>query len=180
VTTIDLKAAGAFFGELDGRRKRQAIVGCKLAAARCVQTIQTVIIPARTPQPVDRGIYRAGWKIEPLDNGAAFYNDSPVAAIIEHGVRASNIKIGRKLLAALAAWVIRKGLVLRMKNDAHGTATQNAAMSMAWAIAKKAAAGKGFHNRFSGGGQQIMSDCNLRYTGEYVVAEVTRAIGTPP
>jgi hypothetical protein len=67
-----------------------------------------------------------------------------------------------------------------MKNDAHGTATQNAAMSMAWAIAKKAAAGKGFHNRFSGGGQQIMSDCNLRYTGEYVVAEVTRAIGTPP
>jgi hypothetical protein len=178
VTTIDLKDAGAYFGELAGKRRDLAVAGCRRAAVHCLQTIQVVIIPSRTPQPVDRGIYRAGWKVESLPDGAAFYNDSPAAALIEKGVRATNIKIGRKLLNALAAWVLRKGLVKRKSNDYQGTSAANEAMSMAWAIAKKAASGKGFHNHFAGGGQQIMSSCNLLYTEEYVREEVTRALGS--
>jgi hypothetical protein len=176
VTTLDLKDAGAYFGALSGKRRTQAIEGCRLAAVHCLQAIQVVIIPSRNPPPVDRGVYRAGWKIELLEDGAAFYNDNPIAAIIEKGVRAGNIKIGMKLLNALAAWVVRKGLVRKIKGDAHGTATSNAAMSMAWAIAKKAKAGKGFHNKFSGGGQQIMSECNIRFTPDYTREEVTRAL----
>lgn len=179
-TTIDLSQAGAHFGALVDDRRAKAVAATRIAAAHCVQTIQIVIIPARTPQPVDRGLYRAGWKVGLIESGATFYNDNPIAAIIERGVRAGNIKIGTKLLNALAAWVVRKGLVARIKNDAQGTATANAAMSMAWAIAKKAkASGKGFHNRFAGGGQQIMSECNLRFTHEYVRDEVVRALGGP-
>lgn len=174
MATVDLKDASTFFQNLEGERKKQAIAGCRLAAVRCVATIQSVIIPSRKPQPVDRGIYRAGWKVQSLPNGAAYYNDSPVAAIIEYGARAGNIKIGRKLLAALAEWVIRKGIVKRIKGDAQGTATQNAAWAMAWAIAKKAQAGAGFHNRFAGGGQQVMKDCNERFASDFMVEEINR------
>jgi hypothetical protein len=143
-------------------------MGCRVAAMRCIATIQTVIIPSRHPQPVDRGIYRAGWKPETLPDGAAFYNDSPAAALIEYGVRGENVKIGRKLLAALAEWAIRKGLVT--KDD------PNAAQSLAWAIAKKAASGKGFHNQKPGGGQQIMGECNATFTTQYTKEAITREL----
>lgn len=166
MTTIDLKDAGAHFEKLAGKRRDAAIAGCRLAAARCVQTIVATIIPSRDPPPVDRGIYRAGWKTEVLPEGAAFFNDSPAAAIIERGARGENIKIGRKLIDALAAWVRRKGIA-KSKTEAVG---------IAWAIAKKAAAGAGFHNRRPGGGQQIMGDCNKTYTRRYMKAEVERKL----
>lgn len=174
---IDLKNAGAYIGALPDHHRNLAISALRIAAAHCVQTIQSVIIPSRNPQPVDRGIYRAGWKVDSIPEGAVFYNDSPIAAIVEHGVRGSNVKIGRKMLAALAEWVVRKGMVKKIAGGVQNTAQTNAAMSIAWAIAKAAAAGRGFHNRYSDGGQQIMSECNVRFTNEYVRDEIQRAIG---
>lgn len=165
-TEIDLKDAGFYFEKLAGKRRDAAVAGCRLAAARCLQVIVATIIPSRNPPPVDRGIYRAGWKTELLTTGAAFYNDSPAAAIIEHGARGENIKIGRKLIKALTAWVRRKGIAKK----------KSKAKAIAWAIAKKAAAGQGFHNRQPGGGQQVMGECNKTYTKRYLKEEVTRRL----
>jgi hypothetical protein len=164
-TVINLQDAGVFFAGLTKRRHALAVAGCKLAATRCLAAIQTIIIPSRNPPPVDRGIYRAGWKVEPLPNGAAYYNDSPIAAIVEFGARAANIKIGRKLLAALAEWVVRKGI-----------GSKEESLSIAWAIAQKAKAGRGFHNQKPGGGLRIGKECDERFAERYMNEEVTRAL----
>jgi hypothetical protein len=176
VTTIDLKDAAGYFGDWAAKNQEAAVKGLRLAAVRCLGTIQAVIIPSRDPQPVDRGIYRAGWKVQSLPNGAEFYNDSPAAAIIEGGVRASNIKIGRKMLDALAQWAIRKGIVKISGRKKSSPSIWDEAMGIAWAIAKKAKAGKGIHNQRSGGGLQIMAQCNHDFTHRYVVEEVTRQL----
>jgi hypothetical protein len=166
VSTIDLQDAGFYFEKLAGKRKDAAVAGCRLAAVRCVQAIVTTIIPSRDPAPVDRGIYRAGWKTELTTTGAAFYNDSPAAAIIEFGARGENIKIGRKLIDALTKWVKRKGIAKKTSE----------AKAIAWAIAKKAASGQGFHNRKPGGGQQVMKECNASFTTRYLREEVIRKL----
>lgn len=202
--TIDLKDAGVFVDQLSADMRAKAIVGLRRAAARGLQTIQTVLIPSRNPQPVDRGIYRAGWKIKAIPDGAELYNDSPAAALIEGGVRAANIKIGRKMLTALAEWVIRKRLVKvrtskktkftymqgdgpfsravllqRGKKHKRGITSETwaEAMSMAWAIAKKAKAGKGFHNQRAGGGLQIMKQLRQDFLPGYIETEVKRQLG---
>jgi len=88
-----------------------------------VNEIITFIIPSRTPQPVDRGLFRAGWKTMPDEWGCTVENMEPHAVFIEEGVH--NIKVGRAMIDALAEWAIRKGL-----------ATKEDARSRAWAIAK--------------------------------------------
>lgn len=148
-----------------------------MAAVRGLNTVVTVIIPSRDPTPVDRGIYRAGYKVGMIPEGATVYNDSPAAAIIEGGVRASNIKIGRKLINALAQWIIRKGIVKRGKGAKGAADAITEARSIAWAIAKKAKAGKGFHNQRPGGGLQIQAQLNRDFIKQYVREEVMRALG---
>jgi hypothetical protein len=109
---ITLKEAGVEFEEMGRRMKTAALKGLFSAALRGVQVVITEIIPSRVPQPVDRGIYRAGWKAMKLGGknpGAVIYNAEPHAALIEYGVRASNVKIGRVMIAALAEWAKRKG-----------------------------------------------------------------------
>ena len=81
-------------------------------AVRIVQHITTYIIPRESPQPVDRGAFRAGWRAKKEPDGASVKNTLPYAGVIEYGARAENIKIGRKMIDALTAWVIRKGIGL--------------------------------------------------------------------
>jgi hypothetical protein len=94
------------------------------------------LIPSDDPQPVDRGIYRAGFQTAKIAGGAALYNVAPHAAFIEHGVKAGNVKIGKALIDALAAWATRKGLVKRSGRGVAAKAAQaQAARAAAWAIA---------------------------------------------
>lgn len=87
-------------------------------AQRVVQHIQVVIIPGQPRQPVDRGVYKAAWRAKAVKGGAIVYNSSPQAPLIEYGVRATNVKIGRKMIKALAEWARRKGLVKTPKPKA--------------------------------------------------------------
>lgn len=81
---------------------------------RAAEVMRTELIPQNLPrQPVDRGIYQAGWR---LDTGAmpkevSLVNTVLYAPIIEYGARAANIKVGKKMLDALTEWVVRKGIV---------------------------------------------------------------------
>lgn len=109
-----------------GKYREAGIRGVQSAATRAVQLIQIQIIPATIPQPVDRGIYRAGWRFVFLSDGALILNVEPHAPHIEFGVRAANVKVGRKMIAALTEWVVRKKLAPAGKE----------AVSAAWAIAK--------------------------------------------
>jgi hypothetical protein len=118
------------YGELTkwlGEAGREALRRASLAtAARMVSVIQNEVIPQEDPQPVDRGIYRAAWQYEPTENGADVWNSLPYAPIIEFGARASKIKIGRAMIAALTEWVMRKGLARGNKQKPE---------QVAWAIA---------------------------------------------
>ena len=113
-------------------------------AARLVAHIQNEIIPNLEPPPVDRGLYRAGWRHKAVKGGAEVYNSTPHAPFIEHGVRAENVKVGRRMIDALAAWVLRKGIAGK------GRGAKAEARQIAWAIAMKMkergifARGKGF------------------------------------
>lgn len=108
--------------------REAGIRGVQSAALRLVQRIQTEIIPSVTPQPVDRGLFRAGWRFTFMPDGALILNVEPHAPFIEFGVRSANVKIGRKMIAALTEWVVRKRLAAPGKD----------AVSAAWAIAKAA------------------------------------------
>ena len=118
---ISLEQYAKFLAQM--QLARAGIRGLRSAGFRCVAEIITFIIPSRTPQPVDRGLFRAGWKTMPTEFGCTVENMEPHAVFIEEGV--TNIKIGRAMIDALAEWAIRKGI-----------ATPEDARSRAWAIAK--------------------------------------------
>lgn len=106
-------------------------VAGKDIALRVLRDIKTSIIPGCTPYaPVDRGIYKASWKTRGVlsfgggGEGLTIYSDAPHAAHIEYGVRAANVRPGKKMIAALTEWVVRKGIA----DEAH-------ARSAAFAIA---------------------------------------------
>lgn len=105
-------------------------------AMRVVQRITTEIIPALRPQPVDRGAYRAGWRAKRIPEGAEVVNTVLQALFIEDGVRGENVKIGRKMIDALAAWVRRKGIGAKAdKNGKMRKPSPDEARAIAWAIA---------------------------------------------
>ncbi len=118
---MSLEAYAKFLAQM--QLSRAAIRGLRSAGFRCVNEIVTFIIPSRTPQPVDRSLFRGGWKTMPTDFGCTVENMEPHAVFIEEGV--TNIKIGRAMIDALAEWAIRKGI-----------ATKEESRSRAWAIAK--------------------------------------------
>ena len=107
---VSLGAASALFGAMNEAMVKAAHRGLYAAALKGVQIIQTQIIPSRTPQPVDKGLFRAGWKAGPITGGAFIENREPHAPFIEHGVRAENVKPGIAMIFSLALWVQRKGL----------------------------------------------------------------------
>lgn len=156
---ITLKEAGEEFGQkLPKRMKEAALRGLVSAAERGVAVVKAELIPAAVPQPVDRGLYRAGWRSYPLPSGrgAAIENLEPHAGLIEHGVRASAVKIGRAMIAALAEWAKR-----------HGFEEPERA---AWAIAKKMQERGIWGQR----GLGILAQLNARLRTEIIREEVLR------
>jgi len=69
------------------------------------QRVQEVISALAPRAPVDRETYRRDWHADDIPTGAAFYNSSPYASIIEWGRR-----IGAKAppLKVIIDWVSRK------------------------------------------------------------------------
>ena len=105
-------------------------------ALRVVNHIVTYVIPAEPRQPVDRGIYRAGWRAKKFEKGSYVYNPVPYASIVEYGARAENVKISKLMIIALTGWVLRKGLVKPVGKGKKAKAQAQAeATAMAWAIA---------------------------------------------
>lgn len=122
---VELDRADVWVAGVEKGMERAVVLGLRSAALRGVQEIVARIIPSRSPMPVDRAVYRAGWRALFLPNGADIENLEPVAILIEEGVRAANVKPGRAMIKALAAWAIRKRI-----------ATAEDAEGIAWAIAK--------------------------------------------
>jgi hypothetical protein len=107
--------------------------GLASAALRTLGAIQNEIIPAEDPQPVDRGAFRAGWRIETHDKGTDIVNDLPYAPVIDRGARPEAIKIGTAMIQALAEWAKRKGF--SPAGIPKGGDPEKAWESVAWAIA---------------------------------------------
>lgn len=108
--SVPLSKAARQFELLGEDIRKAAFRGLQLAGARALQKLVTQIIPRRLPPPVDRGLFRAGWKLKVGEGFVEIYNDEPHAAFIEEGVRAKNVRPGRQMLEAVASWVRRKGL----------------------------------------------------------------------
>lgn len=125
--TIDLYRAASYFGvhgTMHQKLRKAMEKGLYSAALRAVQEIQTKGIPDAKPTPIDKGIYKAGWKVKKIPEGAIVYNAVPYAAAIEYGVSSANVHVSKKFAAVLTEWVQRK----------LGGASAAKAKQMAWAI----------------------------------------------
>lgn len=162
---IQLSEASAYFGKLGGVLLKGAQKGLVLAGERGVQKIVTEIIPSRSPEPVDRGVYKAGWKTERIDpNTVLIFNPEAHAAFIEFGVRGENVKIGAAMIRALSEWAMRKGLA----------ADEYEAVGVAWAIAKSIQK-KGIFNHYAqGNGLRILQQLDEMYLEDILREEVSR------
>jgi len=158
---ITLKQAAQKTDELNERWNKAAVRGLQSAAARGVQDIITRIIPSRTPQPVDRGLYRAGWRFYPAPNGAVIECFEPHAVLIEEGVRAANVKPGKAMIRALTEWVQRKGI-----------ASADEAESVAWRIAKTMQK----RGIFGKQGMGVLRELVEKYLPNYIEEEVAREL----
>lgn len=95
------------------RKKAHLLNAMEAAGRRTVVHLQTEVIAQAQPHPpVDRGLFRAGWHLHRHARGIVIYNITPgnYGPIIDRGARAANIKVGRKMIDALAGWAKRKGL----------------------------------------------------------------------
>lgn len=161
---ITIDQAPEWIRKLEDKRRKAAERGLVSAAHRVVNYIQTEIIPKEPRVPVDRGTYRAGWRARRIEGGALVYNNVPHAEIVEHGAKAENIKIGKKMIDALAEWVARKG----MTGNAKGVERAAEARRIAWAIAKSMQK-NGIFNR--GGGLKILEKAR-KMIGQFIQEEV--------
>ncbi len=132
---VELEMAERWVGKTEKDLRKAMVKGLFSAALAGVQEIVVSIISSRSPQPIDRGIYRAGWRAVPSPDGADIENLEPVAVFIEEGVRAENVKPGQAMLDALTEWVQRKGL-------ANGPEAASAAYAIAMNMQKKGIFGK--------------------------------------
>ena len=171
VGKIDLVRAPEWVRSLEGKMHKAALKGLLSAAQRTVSVIVTEIIPREERAPVDRGVYRAGWRARKLDDGALVYNNTPHAGIVEYGARAENIKVGKRMIDALTEWIIRKGLVGRASGKAGKASQATEARQIAWAIATSMKK-KGI---FGGKGLGIMRKARLRIPA-LIEEEVRREI----
>ena len=165
MASIDLKDAAGMVDELGREVERAALRGLYSAALRGVATIQTLIVPSRTPQPVDRGLFRAGWRayFDVARKAVTIENNEPHAVLIEEGVRGARVRVGRQMVDALAAWVARKGL-----------ASPAESVSVAWAIARSMQR----RGIFRGGqGFKILDELVAKYLPRFIDEEVRREIG---
>lgn len=175
---IDIAKAPDWVIRLEGKLHKAALKGLQSAALRTVQHIQVEIIPREERAPVDRGIYRAGWRMRPTEDGALVYNGVPYAGIVEDGAQAKNVKVGKRMIDALAEWVVRKGLVGKGAQGRDGSGKFKSkgillteGRRVAWAIAQSMKK-KGI---FGGKGLKIMAKARLRIP-QFIEEEVRREI----
>lgn len=130
MATIPLRMAASWLDRVHTDVRGAALKAALSAAMLGVRDIKAVIIPGITPHPpVNRGLYRDGWRFQKIPDGARIYNRVyPQAPLIEFGVRGSNINIGRAMIIALAEWITMKGLAFKNPGDT--------LEGVAWAIAK--------------------------------------------
>lgn len=154
--------------------------GLLAAGYRLLGVIQNEIIPAEKPPPINVGAYRTAWRVEEVEGGAHVVNDMPYASIIEYGARAENIKIGRKMIDALAEWARLKGLTGHAPGARSSPDARAAARQIAWAIARAMQGtdkvqGKGIFNRDGQKGLRIAEKAKRR-AADFVEEEVRRAL----
>lgn len=173
-TEITIGQVPRYLDERQEAWRRAAIRGLQSAGARGLQDILTRIIPTRTPQPIDRGIYRSGWHLNLTEDGCEIENSEPHAILIEDGVRAANVKIGRKMIRALAEWAIRKGMVQENgpKRGRKKRLKKESEM-VAWAIAKSMQK-RGIFNR--GNGMGVLEELVDKYLPKYIDEEIAREV----
>lgn len=149
----DLKAYPVLMGKITKGIQEAIDKGALSAGAKMVAYIQTVTVPATRPQPVDRGMYRAGWKFKTVKGGVYVYNRVLHAMFVEEGVK--NVTPGKKLISALMKWVRRKGIGSRVVTNKKGIsrvvkANAKRAKEIAYAIANGAKKKGGFFNKGRG------------------------------
>lgn len=149
-------------------------------AQRMLQDINTQLIPGEPHPPVDRGIYRAGWRVEEVAGVVYLVNTVKHALFIEKGVRAANVKIGRKMIDALADWAKRKGIAnaqaakTKKSSASFLSVSANPYRKAAWAIAKSMAK-KGIFNSSSREGMRIGERAVLKFR-DYFPREFNAAL----
>lgn len=190
MASIELRYAAAHFGSLGEKYRKAAIRGLVSAGSRGVQKIQTRIIPSRSPQPVDRGIYRAGWRSEGIPEGAQIANNEPTAVFIEEGVRGNAVKPGRAMVKALVEWAKRKGITRLIATQSkvkfvNGKAVHTATKvgfvtdeTIAWAIIG-AMKRRGIFNR-PGPGLGILRELVEKHIGPIIEEEIVRELDREP
>lgn len=147
--------------------------GLLSAGLRTVSYIVNELIPRERRVPVDRGIYRAGWRATKIPGGVYVHNVAPHANFIEHGVPAENVKPGKAMIDALTEWVKRKGIVKPKGKSAGAKAALDLeARNVAFAIAMSMKQ-NGIFNK--GGGLHILSKAKWKIP-EFVRAEVAAEI----
>lgn len=170
---ISIFEFGNWSRKLDKKMREAAERGLLSAAVRLQGHVVNVVIPAEKRIPVDRGVYRAGWRVRRIPGGALLYNAVPYASIVEHGARASNIKIGRKMIEALTEWVRRKGIGGgTAKSGRPRKLSLDDARPIAWAIATSMKK-RGIFN--DGKGLGILAKANRMVSG-FVDEEVKREL----
>jgi hypothetical protein len=160
--SIPLKLAPQMMEDLKAEIHQAAFRGLVMAGMRGFQILMTRIIPRRLPPPIDRGTYRAGWKYRVDSISFEIYNDEPHAVFIEEGVRGKNVKPGRAMIEALAAWAQRKGLASNPK-EAH---------QVAFAIAMSMRKAGIFNNGPFKNGLGILRELVDHYLDDLVEAEI--------
>lgn len=185
MATHELSGGAAAIDRLSKELRLRAERALVSAAERGRGVIVNQIIPGRTPSPVDRGVYRAGWRAGPIKGGAEIWNGEVHAAFVERGVRAGSVKIGRAMIQALAEWAVRKGLVrgkkggrgrlyVRERIGAGSHRVMNPeAIAVAWAIAK-AMKRKGI---FGQTGLRVLEELMTAHMPKIVGEEFRREVG---
>jgi len=174
VPTFDALDPGKLAAYLNGQLRDRTRRGIYSAAVLTHQEIVVRLIPGEKPPPVDRGAYRAGWRVEMTEEGADIVNKVPQAAIIELGVRAANVKPGKAMIDALAEWARRKGLLGKgVRRD------DPQLRGVAWAIATAMRKGKGIFVRAGREGLRI-AERGKEFFEKKAVEEVAKAISEGP
>jgi hypothetical protein len=182
VKVYKLSDAGVMVKDVESQWREAAFRGLVAAGHRTVEHIVADVIPSFGDRmPVDRGAYRADWRVQPVkaEWKVVVVNTAPHAVFIEHGVRAANVKIGRKMIEALAEWVKRRGLGSRTVTSSSGRvrrvkASNAEAMAMAWAIARSMQS-KGIFNRNGEQGLGVLRKAGRRIP-EFIKDEVEREL----
>ena len=132
--SVAVKVFGKRVEGIEGAVKKGLLSACQRGVTDIVSNVipKTLVLEhtgIRLAPPIDRGLYKSGFRAEATPTGARIRHVNPMmAAVMENGVRAGNVKIGRAMIRALTSWAHRKGLEAPKKSPE----------SVAWAIAKNA------------------------------------------